>query len=108
LSLECNLNLDTCFVSRVLAALAPERPEISVAELRRLGGSAGSLDEWLSIHEYLVKVLRKFQGDIGVLQRASGILRVGFGGCLARGRSLLPRRCIQARPSRHSESSSIP
>jgi pimeloyl-ACP methyl ester carboxylesterase len=71
LSLECNLSLDTCFVSRVLAALAPERPEVSVAELRRLGDSAGSLDEWLKIHEYLVRVLRKFQGDIGVLQRAA-------------------------------------
>ena len=71
LSLECNLNLDTCFVSQVLAALAPEHPEISVAELRRLGDAAGSLDNWLNIQEYLVKVLRKFQGDIGVLQRAA-------------------------------------
>lgn len=71
LSLECNLNLDTCFVSRVLASLAPENPEVSSAELARLGNSARSLDEWLNIHEYLVKVLRKFQGDIGVLQQAA-------------------------------------
>src|SRR5437773_5435804 len=71
LSLECNLNLDTCFVSQVLAALAPEHPDISVAELRRLGETAGSLDDWLNIQEYLVKVLRKFQGDIGLLQRAA-------------------------------------
>jgi pimeloyl-ACP methyl ester carboxylesterase len=76
LSLECNLSLDTSFVSQVLAALAPEHPEISVAELRRLGETAGSLDEWLNIQEYLVKVLRKFQGDIGVLRRvASDIVR---------------------------------
>lgn len=71
LSLECNLSLDTCFVSRVLAGLSPERPEMSVAELRRLGESARSLDEWLNVHEYLVRVLRKFHGDIGVLQRAA-------------------------------------
>lgn len=71
LSLECNLSLDTCFISRVLAGLSPEHPEISVAELRQLGDSARSLDEWLNIHEYLVRVLRKFQGDIGVLQRAA-------------------------------------
>ena len=71
LSLDCNLNLDTCFVSQVLAALAPEHPEISVAELRRLGDTAASLDDWLNSQEYLVKVLRKFQGDIGVLQRAA-------------------------------------
>jgi hypothetical protein len=71
LSLDCNLNLDTCFVSQVLAAPAPGHPEISVAELRRLGDTADSLDDWLNSQEYLVKVLRKFQGDIGVLQRAA-------------------------------------
>jgi len=71
LSLECNLNLDTCFCSRVLADLAPEHPEISISELRRLGDSANSLDDWLNIHEYLVKVLRKFEGDISVLQRSA-------------------------------------
>jgi len=71
LSLECNLSLDTCLSSRVLAGLATDRPEVSLAELKRLGDSASSLDDWLNIHDYLVKVLRKFQGDIGVLQRAA-------------------------------------
>lgn len=85
LSLECNLCLDTCMISRVLAGLAPEHPEISVADLRRITESATSLEQWLNIHEYLVRVLRKFQGDIGVLQRASAdIVRpfredLGFG-----------------------------
>ena len=71
LSLECNLSLDTCSFSRVLAGLATDRPEVSIAELKRLGDSANSLDDWLNMHDYLVKVLRKFQGDIGVLQRAA-------------------------------------
>jgi len=71
LSLECNLSLETCFVSQVLANLSAEHPEMSVSDLRRLGDSARSLDEWLNIHEYLVRVLRKFQGDISVLQRAA-------------------------------------
>jgi len=70
LSLECNLSLDTCFVSQVLANFSAEHPEMCVAELRRLGDSARSLDEWLNIQEYLVRVLRKFQGNISVLQRA--------------------------------------
>lgn len=74
LSLECNLNLETCVISRVLENLAPEHPEISVNELRRLGDSAKSLHEWLNIQEYLVRVLRKFQGDIGVLQGAAADL----------------------------------
>jgi serine/threonine protein kinase len=71
LSLECNLSIDTCLCSRVLAALAADRPEVSVAELKRLGDLASSLDDWLNMQDYLVKVLRKFQGDIGVLQRAA-------------------------------------
>ena len=71
LSLECNLSLDTCFVSRLLAEIAPDHPEISIVKLRRLGDSAASLDEWLNVQEYLVKILRKFQSDIGVLQRAA-------------------------------------
>jgi pimeloyl-ACP methyl ester carboxylesterase len=71
LSLECNLSLDTCMFSRVLAGLATDRPEALIAELKRLSDSASSLDDWLNMHEYLVKVLRKFQGDVGVLQRAA-------------------------------------
>jgi hypothetical protein len=71
LSLECNLSIDTCFVSRVLASIAPDRPDVSIAELRQLGDTTTSLDEWLNMHEYLVKVLRKFQGDAAVLQRAA-------------------------------------
>ena len=69
LSLECNLSLETCFVSRLLASIDPDRPDQWIANLNPCGYTAASLDEWLTIHEYLVKVLRKFQGDIGVLQR---------------------------------------
>ena len=71
LSLECNLCLDTCTISRVLSHLNPDQPSVSVSDLRRLGESAVSLEQWLNIHEYLVRILRKFQGDIGVLQRAA-------------------------------------
>ena len=70
LSLECNLSIDTCYLSQVLANLSAEHPEVSVADLGRLGDSARSLDEWLNMQEYLVRVLRKFRGDISVLQRA--------------------------------------
>jgi len=77
LSLESNLSLDTCFVSRLLAGIDPAHPELSIAKLRGLSDSAESLDEWLNVEEYLVKILRKFQGDIGVLQRtAADIVRL--------------------------------
>lgn len=71
LALGCNLSIDTCFVSRVLAKLTPDKPDVSIAELRRFGETAESLDDWLNVHEYLARVLRKFQGDMGVLQRAA-------------------------------------
>ena len=71
LALECNLSLETCFVSSLLANIDPDRPDRWIADLKNYGDSAASLDEWLTIHEYLVKVLRKFQRNIGVLQRAA-------------------------------------
>jgi serine/threonine protein kinase len=74
LSLECNLSLETCFASRLLADIKPERPDTWIVDLKRCGDTVASLDEWLTIHEYLVKVLRKFQGDVGVLQRAAADL----------------------------------
>jgi len=71
LSLECNLSLETCVVSGLLAGIDPDRPEMWIGDLQRFGGTTASLDEWLIIHESLVKLLRKYQGDIGVLQRAA-------------------------------------
>jgi pimeloyl-ACP methyl ester carboxylesterase/predicted Ser/Thr protein kinase len=71
LSLECNLSLETCFVSRVLGSINPEHPDMWIGDLKQYGEAASSLDEWLNVHEYLAKVLRKFQTDIGVLQRAA-------------------------------------
>ena len=78
LSLECNLSLDTCFVSRLLAGIDLDHPEMSIAKLRGLGDSATSLDNWLNVQEYLVKVLRKFQSDIGVLQRTAADIVLPF------------------------------
>ena len=71
LALECNLSLETCFVSSLLANIDPDQPDRWIADLKKYGDSAASLDEWLTIHEYLVKVLRKFQRNIGVLQKAA-------------------------------------
>ena len=78
LSLECNLSLETCFVSRVLGSINPERPDMWIGDLKQYGETAASLDEWLNVHEYLVKVLRKFQANIGVLRRAAADLARPF------------------------------
>jgi serine/threonine protein kinase len=71
LSLECNLCLETCFISNLMANIDPSRPDEWIAELKQLGNSMATLDEWLAIHEYLVKLLRKLQRDVGVLQKAA-------------------------------------
>ena len=77
LSLGSNLTVETTFVSRVMAGFSPDRPEQLVADLSRLGSGAATLDEWIHMHEYLVKVLRKFQGDVAPLQRsAADIVRL--------------------------------
>jgi hypothetical protein len=55
----------------VLGTINPKHPDMWVGDLKQYGETAASLDEWLNVHEYLVRVLRKFQADIGVLQRAA-------------------------------------
>jgi pimeloyl-ACP methyl ester carboxylesterase len=44
LSLECNLSVDTCFISRLLAGIVPDDPVASIAKLRAWGDSAASLN----------------------------------------------------------------
>lgn len=69
LSISCNLSLGTCFLSRVLAGqTTPEASEI-LPGLLKSAGSAADLGEWLNTHEYLVRMLRKFQSDLHVLRR---------------------------------------
>jgi serine/threonine protein kinase len=69
LSLGCNLNLDTCFVSSALAGQASENASEILPHLRAAGARAASLGEWLNTHEYLVDILRKFQRDLAPLRR---------------------------------------
>ena len=76
LSLSCNLSLETCFVTGILARMNPDDPTRLLADLRTLGADSRILDDWVDVHEYLVRIFRKFHGDIGVLQRfASDLVR---------------------------------
>jgi len=76
LSLSCNLSLETCFVTSILARMSPDDPTRLLADLRSLGNNAPTLDDWVDVHEYLVRIFRKFHGDIGVLQGfASDLVR---------------------------------
>lgn len=71
LPLSCNLNLETCFVTGVLSRMSVDRPEDLLADLNMIDSKAWTLDNWLNVHEYLVRIFRKFHDDIGVLQQFS-------------------------------------
>jgi hypothetical protein len=68
LSLGCNLALETCFVTRILARLEIGNGAEIVKDLRALGDAIDDLDEWLSVHAYLVRMLRKFQLQVEPLR----------------------------------------
>jgi len=72
LSLGCNLSLETCFVSAILARLSRHDPGRLLADLRSIGSRAQSLGEWVNVHEYFVKVFRKFQHDTDALVSFAG------------------------------------
>jgi serine/threonine-protein kinase len=68
LSLGCNISIETCFVSSMLARMSSRHPERLISDLRAVGESAGELDAWLTIHTYLVAMLRKFRHAVDPLR----------------------------------------
>ncbi|MFN7943003.1 MAG: serine/threonine-protein kinase [Thermoanaerobaculia bacterium] len=76
LALGCNLALETCFVTQILARLEDGEGAGILADLHALAGSIRDLDGWLSIHSYLVRMLRKFRLQVDPLRTfARDILR---------------------------------
>ncbi len=67
-SLGCNLALDTCFVTRILATLGSGGDAETLAALGAVGRSAASLDDWINLHDYLLQIARKFRGSLDSLQ----------------------------------------
>jgi serine/threonine protein kinase len=68
LSLGCNLSVATCFVTRVVSRFKGSDPSHMLGGLRSVGEGAGSVDEWLNIHAYLVGMMGKFQNQIEPLR----------------------------------------
>lgn len=68
LSLGCNIALDTCFLTSMLARMSSRHPERLLADLRGIGESTTELDAWLTIHTYLVAMLRKFRNSVDPLR----------------------------------------
>lgn len=68
LSLGCNISLETCFVTSMLARMSSRHPERLLADLRAVGETTTELDAWLTVHTYLVAMLRKFRGAVDPLR----------------------------------------
>ncbi len=68
LSLGSNLALETCFVTRVLAALGANGEEETLVALRAVGQSVATLDEWINVHDYLLRIATKFRGTMDALR----------------------------------------
>ena len=68
LSLGCNISIETCFVTSMLARMSSRHPERLLADLRSVGESATELDTWLTVHTYLVAMLRKFRVAVDPLR----------------------------------------
>jgi serine/threonine protein kinase len=69
LSLGCNISLETCSVTSMLARMSSRHPERLLADLRTVGESATELDSWLKVHTYLVAMLQKFRGAVDPLRQ---------------------------------------
>jgi serine/threonine protein kinase len=66
LTLGCNLALETCFVTRNLARL-PDRDRVLPA-LSAIGAGFETLDQWVVVNAYLVRMLQRFQAEIEPLR----------------------------------------
>jgi len=67
LALDANVSFETCWVTRILAQLDNDKPAQVIEKLQTLSAGTRTLNEWLNVHEYLVRLLQKFQGNLEVL-----------------------------------------
>jgi serine/threonine protein kinase len=76
LAMDVNVSLETCWLTRVLARLTVDDQAEVIRSLQAVGANLRSIHDWLNPHEYLVRVLRKFQGHLEVLTAfAADIIR---------------------------------
>jgi hypothetical protein len=74
-SLGCNLAVETCFVTRVVSHIGAGSEAETLDALRGIGQAAKSMDDWINVHDYLVRITRKFRDTFEPLQVfAKGII----------------------------------
>ncbi len=69
LSLGSNLGLDTCFVTGVLGDVASSAAEVVLPALNSALSRAGTVNDWLNLSDYLVRILGNFRDDWRPIQR---------------------------------------
>ena len=70
-----NLGLETAFLSAELARSENEQEDHLLPLLQRISGGAGSLEEWLDVNDYLVRLVRRFRREMPVLHSfAQGVV----------------------------------
>ena len=68
LTLGANLSIDTCFLTSGLASLERNDKATLLSILRGVSARAESLDEWVNICEYVVKIVPVFRDDVAPLR----------------------------------------
>ncbi|HEX7122244.1 MAG TPA: serine/threonine-protein kinase [Gemmatimonadaceae bacterium] len=78
LSLGCNLSLETCFVTRIVARADAKHPAALLDGLRQVGAGMDALDAWITVHRYLVEMMQKFHTQPAALQRVAADIVAPF------------------------------
>jgi serine/threonine protein kinase len=61
LVLGCNLSPSTCFFTKTMASLGSDSDDDMLAALRQVSNAAGSLEEWVNICEYAIRIVGTFR-----------------------------------------------
>jgi pimeloyl-ACP methyl ester carboxylesterase len=76
IALGTNLGLETCWLTRGLSTVHARGEGPLLEDLRALSVGSRNLWEWINVHHYLVRVLRKFVSDMEPLRTvAAGFVR---------------------------------
>jgi serine/threonine protein kinase len=78
LSLGSNLSIDTCFLTSVLATLEGNDDNGMFKALRRVSDTASSLEEWVNICDYVVRIVPTFRHDVGPLRAFGAAISAPF------------------------------
>jgi len=75
LTLGSNLALETCFVTRLLAQVQSGADSDLLPALHSVGNAAETVDDWLNLTQYFIRIVRQFRGDMaGLRTLADGIV----------------------------------